>query len=109
MEAMGVGVPVVATDVKGSREVVADGETGFLVPLGDADAFADRVSRLLESPALRRDMGARGVVRVREQFDEEQVVKRLVRVYRNALLARGLSEARQPALGEQFQVEQGSA
>ena len=106
MEAMAVGVPVVATDVKGSREVVADGETGFLVPLEDADGFAERVSRLLDSPALRRDMGARGIVRVREHFDEEQVVKRLVRVYRNALLARGLSEARPQTLGERFQVEQ---
>src|SRR5207247_1542928 len=61
MQAMAVGVPVVATDVKGNREVVLNGETGFLVPLGDVPALAERLRTLLASPELRRGMGARGV------------------------------------------------
>jgi glycosyltransferase involved in cell wall biosynthesis len=109
MEAMALGVPVVATDVKGTREVVADGQTGFLVPLDDAEAFANRMARLFQSPELREQMGSRGIARVREHFSEEQVVRRLVRVYRNGLLARGLAEASPAALGERFQVEQGHA
>ncbi len=91
MQSMAVGVPVVATDVKGSREVVVDGETGFLVPLGDSQALADRLATLLGSAELRRQMGARGVAHVRQHFDEAQVVERLVGIYRRALKARGIS------------------
>ena len=109
MQAAAVGVPVVATDVKGTREVVVNAQTGFLVPLGDAEALADRLGRLLDDAELRRQMGARAVKHAREHFDEEQVVQRLVRVYRNALFARGLADARQPAIAEALQVEQRSA
>jgi len=98
MEAMAVGVPVVATDVKGSREVVVDGQTGFLVPLGDTQALAGRLSQLLDSPALRRDLGARGVEHARRHFDEERIVERLVGLYRVALQACGLSDGREPAV-----------
>src|SRR5207249_4295837 len=59
IEAMAVGVPVVATDVKGSREVVVDGQTGFLVPLGDTQALGGRLSQVLDSPALRADLCVR--------------------------------------------------
>jgi glycosyltransferase involved in cell wall biosynthesis len=94
MQAMAVGVPVVATDVKGTKEVVVDGETGFLVPLGDVDLLADRLARLLASPELRAEMGARGVDHVRRHFDEESVVRRLVGIYRSTMQARGLLDAR---------------
>jgi glycosyltransferase involved in cell wall biosynthesis len=85
MQAMAVGVPVVATDVKGTREVVVPGKTGYLVGLEDDAALADRLGQLLASPALRKDMGARAVEHVRRHFDEEAVTKRLVDVYRTAL------------------------
>ena len=109
MQAAAVGVPVVATDVKGTREVVVNAQTGFLVPLGDAEALAERLGRLLDDAELRRQMGTRAVQYAREHFDEEQVVQRLVRVYRNALFARGLADARQPAHAETSPVEQRSA
>src|SRR5207249_3179177 len=70
MQAAAVGVPVVATDVKGTREVVVNAQTGFLVPLGDAEALADRLGRLLDDAELRRQMGARAVQYAREHFDE---------------------------------------
>ena len=108
MEAMAVGVPVVATDVKGSREVVIDGETGFLVPLGDPQALAERLSQLLDSPELRRDLGARGVEHARRHFDEERVVEHLAGLYRVALHARGLSTVQEPAVGA-LPVEAGRA
>jgi glycosyltransferase involved in cell wall biosynthesis len=94
MQAMAVGLPVVATDVKGTREVVADGATGFLVPLGDATQLADRLAQLLESEDLRRTMGVAGVAHVRRHFDEERVTERLVDIYRNALRARGMTGSR---------------
>src|SRR3989442_1557900 len=85
MQAAAVGVPVVATDVKGTREVVVNAQTGFLVPLGDAEALAERLGRILDDAELRRQMGTRAAQYAREHFDEEQVVQRLLRVYRNAL------------------------
>ena len=95
MQAMAVGVPVVATDVKGTREVVVDGKTGFLVPLEDTERFAARVAMLLDSPELCREMGAQGVIHARQHFDEDHVVERLASLYRTGLGARGL--ALQPA------------
>ena len=90
MQASAVGVPVVATDVKGSREVVVDGRTGYLVPLNDVPALADRLAALFDSPALRGELGAAGAAHAREHFDEQRVVERLVGIYRTALAARGL-------------------
>jgi glycosyltransferase involved in cell wall biosynthesis len=55
-----LGLPVVTFDTGGNREVVVDGETGFLVPEGDVEALADRVCRLLEDGDLRRRMGEAG-------------------------------------------------
>ena len=100
MQAMAVGLPVVATNVKGSREVVVDGKTGFLVPLDDAEALAERLGVLLESADLRREIGSRGVQHVRRHFDEGKVVERLVGIYRRALEARGLADVRWPTRTE---------
>jgi glycosyltransferase involved in cell wall biosynthesis len=109
MQAAAIGVPVVATDVKGTREVVVDGDTGFLVPLGDVHTLAERLTRLLERPALRHEMGARAVEHARQHFDEERVVESLVRVYRNALLATGVAPAATPTLAEPLRAGHGRA
>ena len=60
IEAMMTGLPVVATDVRGSREEVVDGETGLLVPVGDAAALATALARLAADPAERARMGTAG-------------------------------------------------
>ncbi|MEO2169463.1 MAG: glycosyltransferase, partial [bacterium] len=52
IESNGVGTPVVAADAPGLRESVREGETGFLVPVGDVDGFARRIGELLEDDAL---------------------------------------------------------
>src|SRR5437870_8867518 len=62
MEAMAAGLPVVATDAGGSAELVQDGVTGFLVPVGDASAMARRLVELLSDGVLARQMGRRGRV-----------------------------------------------
>lgn len=60
MEAMYAGLPVVASDVKGHSDLIADGETGLLYPYGDEQAYAKQISRLLASEKLRRHLGANG-------------------------------------------------
>lgn len=59
-EAMSCGLPVVATACKGVREIVRDGKTGYLTPVGDAEAFADRISHLIHNPERRKKMGIEG-------------------------------------------------
>jgi glycosyltransferase involved in cell wall biosynthesis len=109
MQASAIGVPVVATAVKGTREVVADGETGFLVPLGDVPALAERLGRLLASPDLRRTMGERAAAHAREHFDEERVVERLVRLYRRALVGHGFQAAAEPVVAQALRAGHGGA
>ena len=69
LEAMAAGLPVVASDVGGVAELVADGETGVLVPAGEPDALARALARLLDDGALRERMGAAGRARARDRFD----------------------------------------
>lgn len=68
VEAMAAGAPVVTTDVGTVRDMVADGEEGFVVPTGDADALADRLGRLVDDAGLRERMGERARLRVERQF-----------------------------------------
>jgi glycosyltransferase involved in cell wall biosynthesis len=60
LEAMAAGVAVVGVDRWGPRELVTDGETGFLVPPGDVEALAERMRRLAGDPSLRVRLGAAG-------------------------------------------------
>lgn len=80
-EAMALGVPVVATDVAGLREVVADGESGFLVPTDDHEAAAERVLQLLGDSDRRQRMGQHGIERVTRLFNVTDTIKQLERVY----------------------------
>lgn len=75
LEAMAAGKPVVATNWGGSREMVVDGETGYLVPVDDASVMADRLRLLAESPDLRRQMGEAGQRRAEELFTRERMVR----------------------------------
>ena len=68
LEACAAGVPVVATDVGGTSEVIADGVNGFLVPARNASALAGRLTCLVHSPELRQQMGDRGRELVRARF-----------------------------------------
>ena len=85
IEAQAMGRPAVVTDVRGCREVVADGETGLLVPARDAGALAGAVARLLADPGERARMGEAGRRRMVERFDEERVVERTLEVYARLL------------------------
>ena len=81
IESMAMGVPSVCTDVKGSREVVVDGVTGRLVPVGDVEGFAGAVVGLLEDPDARQTMSEACIRRAREQYDENSICDRLHDLY----------------------------
>ena len=68
LDAMALGKPVVATEVKGTVDYVTDGETGLLVPPHDADALARALRRLMDDPELRARLGAEGRRRCQTQF-----------------------------------------
>lgn len=93
VEAMAMGKPIVATAVGGVPEVVADGEVGFLVPAGDANALAKKISLLVEDDDLRQTMGQKGRQRVLEHFDVRTITRRWEQTYELLLLDQGeLSE-----------------
>jgi glycosyltransferase involved in cell wall biosynthesis len=81
LEAMLAELPVVASRVGGLADAVADGETGLLVPSGDARALADALARVLGDAGLRRRMGEAGRRRVRERFSLAGMVERTAAVY----------------------------
>ncbi|MDZ7908637.1 MAG: glycosyltransferase [Gemmobacter sp.] len=75
LEAAAHGVPQVAFDLPGLRDQVIDGETGFLVPFNDVDAFAERVTRLLRDPELAQRMGQAARSFVQQKFAVDRVVE----------------------------------
>jgi glycosyltransferase involved in cell wall biosynthesis len=87
LEAMRAGLPVVASDVGGVREAVVEGETGYLVPRGDAGALAERLAALLQDPARRKAMGRAGRDRYHEHFRFQRMFQETLGVYRSMLAA----------------------
>jgi glycosyltransferase involved in cell wall biosynthesis len=85
LEAMAAGRSVIATAVSGSTELVIEGETGRLVPPGDARALAAAIDGLLRDRAAARAMAAAGRARVRENFSVERMLRSTADVYRELL------------------------
>ncbi len=88
LEAASSARPIVATDVPGCRDVVADGVNGFLVPPGDAVALAQALERLIREPHTRQRMGQAGRERVNQRFSAKIVNRATYQVYQQ-LLERG--------------------
>jgi glycosyltransferase involved in cell wall biosynthesis len=97
MEASAMGLPLVASDVRGCRQVVVDGETGYLFRVGDAEALAQSVSRLVADPALRTRVGAAARAKAVVDFDDRCVIATTLRTY-DWLLASQASLARADAV-----------
>jgi len=84
-EAMSCQRPVIGTRVGGLPEVVRDGETGFLVPPGDAAALAERIGILLDDQSLRERMGAAGREWTLQMFTWDRVIARMIACYEQVL------------------------
>jgi glycosyltransferase involved in cell wall biosynthesis len=85
LEAMASHVPVIASAAGGITDVVVDGDSGVLVPPGDAAALADAMHRLHADAALRARLAANGAARVRDEFSWDAIADRWAAVYRDAI------------------------
>ncbi len=87
LEALACGVPVVASCAGGLPEVVREGEDGYLLPVGDVDAMADAVGRILDDPALHRRLSAAARAGAVDRFARAPMVTRYERYYERVLSA----------------------
>jgi glycosyltransferase involved in cell wall biosynthesis len=81
LEAAACGLPIVTTDAPGCREIVRDGDNGFLVPVRDTQALALALRNLIDNGALRAKMGQRGREIVLAEFSQERVIAETLAVY----------------------------
>ena len=91
MEASAMGLPVIATDIRGCRQVVDDGVTGLLVPVNDAAALEAALRTLLDDPVRRGVMGAAAAQRARDRFDQQNQIDLTLETYRRLLPKRAPS------------------
>jgi len=84
LEAMAVGTPVVASNIKGYAGVLSHGAEGLLVPPKDVNALAQALISLLKDEALRQQMGSRGIIKARD-YNWGNIAKRVLRYYMRVL------------------------
>jgi N-acetyl-alpha-D-glucosaminyl L-malate synthase BshA len=87
LEAMACEVPVVATNVGGVPEVVDDGETGYLSPVGDIEKMGTDAARLLNDETLRRTMGQRARESATSRYSTDLIIPQYVEFYQQVLAA----------------------
>ena len=90
MEAAASGLPVVATDIRGCRQVVEHGVTGLLIPVRDPAALAQAIEALAADPERRSMMGAAAAAKARVDFDQQHVIDITLATYARLLRGRGL-------------------
>ena len=83
LEAMASGLPVVASDASGSRMMVRQGTTGFLLPFGDVGGYVESLRQLVQDAGLRRRMGAEGRRQAATEWQWDSIIDGLVRDYYN--------------------------
>lgn len=89
LESMAAGVPVVATRVGGTPEIIHDGEDGIMIPPGNAEAIAEAVSRIIEDPSLAARLSAKGRGRAEEAFSLDAMVRHTQDLYLELLASKG--------------------
>ena len=85
MEAMSYGTPVVITDTGGGKEVVEDGKSGFVVPVKDPDAIAERVEQLYRDPSLLKLFSINGRIRLEQEFSSSRTVEKYIDYFEQLL------------------------
>jgi lipopolysaccharide/colanic/teichoic acid biosynthesis glycosyltransferase len=102
MEAAAMGLPIVATDIRGCRQVVTHGENGLLVGVRDPTSLADALQKLADDAPLRMTMGQISARRARAEFDERAVVRTVLDTYDRVLEGRAVADdarAARPTIG----------
>lgn len=82
VEAMAMGLPIVTTDIRGCREAVVNEKNGFIVPSQNSTELAEALRKLLSNPQLRQNYGKASRARVEIEYNEDFVLKRLTRYYK---------------------------
>lgn len=95
MEAAAMGLPVIATDIRGCREVVDDGINGVLIPVRSPSVLKAAIERVGSDPDARQRMGEASRRKAQMSFDEKLVVHRVLEAYRSVAAEKGLT-----AMGE---------
>jgi len=90
IEAQACNLPVISTDVGGVRDIVKDGETGFIVPKKNVDALAEKLTLLINSKEIREKMSQNGWKFVEEQFHYTTLVGNMENYYRTLLAKKGI-------------------
>lgn len=85
VEAMACGIPIIATRVSGFKEVIKEHETGFLVPIKDAEVMADYMLQLYNDKELCNKMGKDGRRRVEKLYDWEKNVDTMIKIYKKMI------------------------
>ena len=96
LEASAMGLPIVATNVPGCREVVTSGRTGLLVPPRDSESLASAITQLVESPEKRTEFGQNAREKAELLFDERFVINDILELYRQ-LTPKLLNDANEQA------------
>ncbi len=81
LEAMACGTPVVASDAGGIPEVIVDGVTGYICPVGDIDGMVEKSLSILKDPSKQQRMALAGQAWAREQFGADKIVPQYVELY----------------------------
>lgn len=81
MEGAAMGLAQVATNIRGCRQTIAEGETGFLVPVGNVTALSERMARLLGAAELRQSMGRSARAQAEKEFDQRRVFQTVTETY----------------------------
>jgi glycosyltransferase involved in cell wall biosynthesis len=89
MEAAAMGRPIVATDIRGCRQVVEDGVTGLLVPPRDTAALTDALARLARDPSVRSAMGRQAEAKATREFDQRRLIALTLDLYERLIERKG--------------------
>jgi glycosyltransferase involved in cell wall biosynthesis len=85
VEAMASGVPVVATDTGGARDIIENSKSGLLVPPGDSESLKNALKTLIDNPAQRQDMAKNALGRVKSHFTAERMARETAELYQDLL------------------------
>ncbi|NRF95271.1 glycosyltransferase family 4 protein [Paenibacillus frigoriresistens] len=89
IEAQLAGVPSIVSDATGVPEMVRDGETGFILPVGDIQAISNHLNLLLENEAFRKQMGRNAQLWARKHWALDKMISQFLNVYQEALAQKG--------------------